>query len=343
MVHENNNQSIKRVYFLTAIIIGIILAISLISIDNAKASSEKKAYKKYFKQLDHKIKVPFVDGYSSSNMVEDGDCVYWKPNWKAKKKKISLKQFKYYKYIKLTDENKYDLLLSNSKDAQGDGHVLICRYIKGKVKPIFCVYGLRIGIYKTKDKQIVFYFGGSSIGQMVFNKIKGKHLKHSSVYSFTRVKNQTPYYNVYYKGSKKIEESEYREANATLGKALKFKKIKKKKSKKISKKAYKFLKGIWVSVGNSRGTKMIFTRTHIKQYNLWTDDYKVLSPKNKGKYVGKRRIVYAKKKGKKWIIKVGEKGNYTYYKSRDKDLLDCCWKEKGEWRYSGTSSLTRYK
>lgn len=54
----------------------------------------------------------------------------------------------------------------------------LCRTMENylEVKPIFCVYGLRIGIYKTKDKQIVFYFGGSSIGQMVFTKIKGKHV-----------------------------------------------------------------------------------------------------------------------------------------------------------------------
>ena len=111
---------------------------------------------------------------------------------------------------------------------------------------------------------------------------------------------------------------------------------------KASKKAMKFLKGTWVSVGGSNATKVIFTRKYMKSYSLWNDDFTVKNPKAKGKYIGKRRIVSTKKKGKKWIIKVGKKGSYTYYKGRGR-YLDCWFKYKNEWTYSGTSSLMRVK
>ena len=113
---------------------------------------------------------------------------------------------------------------------------------------------------------------------------------------------------------------------------------------KATKKAMKFLKGTWVSWGHSQSTKVIFT----KKYMLWYDlgymkgnEYKVKSPKRKGKYTGKSRIVSTKKKGKKWIIKVKSRSQYTYYKGKG-DVLECWWKENGEWMFSGTSSYERY-
>lgn len=114
---------------------------------------------------------------------------------------------------------------------------------------------------------------------------------------------------------------------------------------KATKKAMKFLKGTWVSCGQSQSMKAIFTKKYVKFYNLSYKkggDYKVKSPKKKGVYMGKDKIVSTKKKGKRWIIKVGKKGNYTYYKSYGKNVLECHWKEHGEWMYSGSSSYERY-
>ena len=111
---------------------------------------------------------------------------------------------------------------------------------------------------------------------------------------------------------------------------------------KATKKAMKFLKGTWITVGNSQSVKLIFTKKYVKSYDLWNKNYtKVYSPKHKGKYLGKRRIDSTKKKGKTWIIKVGKKGQYTYYKGFGVGL-ECWWKEKGKWQYSGSSSLQRY-
>ena len=113
---------------------------------------------------------------------------------------------------------------------------------------------------------------------------------------------------------------------------------------KASKKGRKFLKGIWVSQGSSQSYKYIFGKKYVKVYTLWNKDYtKVKSPDKKGKYIGKSKIVSTKKKGKRWIIKVGKKGSYIYYKSNGKNYLENWWKEGGEWHYSGTDSLWRYK
>ncbi len=114
---------------------------------------------------------------------------------------------------------------------------------------------------------------------------------------------------------------------------------------KATKKAMKLLKGTWVSCGHRQSTKVIFTRKYMLWYDLGYmkgDEYKVKRPKKKGRYTGKSRIVSTKKKGKRWIVKVKFRGQYTYYKSNGKNLLECHWKEHGEWMYSGTSSLERY-
>ena len=114
---------------------------------------------------------------------------------------------------------------------------------------------------------------------------------------------------------------------------------------KATKKALKFLKGTWVSCGHGQDTKAIFTKKYMKLYNLNYEkggELKVKSPKKKGKYIGKWKIIYTKKKGKRWIIKVGKKGDYTIYKSHGKNVLDCHYKWNGEWMYSGSSSYERF-
>ncbi len=111
---------------------------------------------------------------------------------------------------------------------------------------------------------------------------------------------------------------------------------------KATKKAMKFLKGTWITVGQSNSVKNIFTRKYIKSYDLWNSKgTKVKSPKSKGKYIGKRKIISTKKKGKDWIIKFKSKNGYGYYKGHGNSLISC-WKEKGEWMMSGSSSLERY-
>ena len=110
---------------------------------------------------------------------------------------------------------------------------------------------------------------------------------------------------------------------------------------KATKSAMKFLKGTWVTAGNSGAVKFIFTTKYMKEYSLWNKDYsRVYSPSHKGKYVGKRKIVSTKKKNGKWIIKVGKKGSYTYYKGYG-DGLECWWKDKSGWQYSGSDSIER--
>ena len=107
---------------------------------------------------------------------------------------------------------------------------------------------------------------------------------------------------------------------------------------KISNKAMKFLKGTWLSVGQSQAEKFVFTRNYVKHYTLWNKKYtKVSSYKKKGKDCGKVKIIYAKKKGKNWIIKL-ESGNH--YIGHGDGLL-CRWKEAGKWQVSYTSSLNR--
>ena len=111
---------------------------------------------------------------------------------------------------------------------------------------------------------------------------------------------------------------------------------------KATKKAMKYLKGTWVTLGNSSGTKVIFTQKYMKFYDLWTSDYSdVKSPKSKGKYLGKLKIVSTKKKGKVWTIKVKSQNSYTYYKECG-SVLECWWKENGEWQMSASDSIERY-
>lgn len=102
---------------------------------------------------------------------------------------------------------------------------------------------------------------------------------------------------------------------------------------KATKKAMKFLKGTWVTAGQSASVKVVFTRKYMKFYNCWNN--------KKGKYMGKSKIISTKKKGKKWTIKVkSSKGRVTCYKG-SKGVLECWWKEHGEWQYSGSSSLEK--
>ena len=110
---------------------------------------------------------------------------------------------------------------------------------------------------------------------------------------------------------------------------------------KATKEAVKYLKGTWITAGNSGAVKFVFTTNYMKEYSLWNKDHsKVYSPEHKGKYVGKRKIVSTKKKNGKWTIKVGKKGSYTYYKGSG-DSLECWWKEKNDWQYSGSDSINR--
>ena len=115
-----------------------------------------------------------------------------------------------------------ELILSNSRNPVGDGHVLICKYVKGKVRPVFSVYGLRVGLFKKKNK-IAFWFGGSSMSFIVMAKVKGAKLKRGAAYADTRVKTYGPYHNVYHKGKKVISKSKYNRAKKNL-KRIKFKK-----------------------------------------------------------------------------------------------------------------------
>ncbi len=111
---------------------------------------------------------------------------------------------------------------------------------------------------------------------------------------------------------------------------------------KATKEAMKFLKGTWISVGNSQSIKVIFTRKYRKSYDLWNASYTKVDKSKKGKYMGRMKIVSTKKKGKNWYIKLKGKKGYLYYVGR-KNSLTCQWRENGEWSYSFSDSLQRYK
>ena len=111
---------------------------------------------------------------------------------------------------------------------------------------------------------------------------------------------------------------------------------------KATKKAMKFLKGTWVTAGQSNSVKIIFTRKYAKAYDLWnSNNTRVKSPKSKGRYLGKSKIVSTRKKGKEWNIKVKNGNGVTYYKGYGDGLI-CWFKEKGKWEMSASSSLERY-
>ena len=49
-----------------------------------------------------------------------------------------------------------------------------------------------------------------------------------------------------------------------------------------SKKGMKFLKGAWLTAGNSQAEKAIFTKKYMKIYSLWNENHtRIKSPKAK--------------------------------------------------------------
>lgn len=212
----------------SSLIAVIMAALMLAPAENAAA---KCVYKEYMKKLDGKVRVSYVNGYNRRNFkrIGSGDSsrIFWKNNWKARKKKISLKQFKYYRITDIGGDKKPELLLSKTEYAQGDGHVLICKYIKGKVRPLFCAYGLRLGMFKAKKRKIAFSFGGSSFTSLVFTKLSGARLKHLSVYTRWVVKDQTPYYTAFYRGYKRIGYDKFKKVTDAMSGVMKFKPISK--------------------------------------------------------------------------------------------------------------------
>lgn len=108
---------------------------------------------------------------------------------------------------------------------------------------------------------------------------------------------------------------------------------------KASKKAMKFLKGTWCTVGNSNSIKVVFTRNTMNFYDCWKSDTEVYGGKKKGKLIGKNKILWTKKKGKKWIIKTRGHG-IVYYKGSGDGLINC-WKKNGKWMESVSDSLFR--
>lgn len=107
----------------------------------------------------------------------------------------------------------------------------------------------------------------------------------------------------------------------------------KKAEAKATKAAMKFLKGSWITAGNSQSVKVVFTRKYVKFYEIKYKNRK----KVKETYTGRQKIISTKKKGKKWHIKV--KGG-NYYVGCGDTLLNRWWKN-GEWQYSFSDSLER--
>lgn len=222
----SGKESTMRKKVVSSLIVIIMAALVLAPVENAGA---KCVYKEYMKKLERNVSVPYINGYAKKNyknMVAGGIKYYfWKTNWKAKKKSISLEQFKYYKITNIGGDKKPELIMSKTKYAQGNGRVLICKYIKGKVRPLFCAYGLRLGLFKVKKKQIAFGFGGSCFTTLVFTKLSGSKLKNMTVFTRLKVKSQTPYDTAYYHGYKRISYKKFKKKTDTLSAPLEFKPI----------------------------------------------------------------------------------------------------------------------
>lgn len=105
---------------------------------------------------------------------------------------------------------------------------------------------------------------------------------------------------------------------------------------KATKAAMKFLKGSWITAGQSQSVKVIFTRKYVKFYAITYKNRKRV----KETYTGHQRIISTKKKGKEWHIKVKSKNGVYYYVGSGDVLLNRWW-ENGEWQYSYSSSLER--
>lgn len=110
---------------------------------------------------------------------------------------------------------------------------------------------------------------------------------------------------------------------------------------KATKAAMKFLKGVWVTAGQSASVRVVFTRKYVKFYDCWNKSHtKVYDDIKKAKYMGRQKIISTKKKGKEWHIKVKSKNGVYYYVGSGDGLLNRWW-ENGEWQYSYSSSLER--
>lgn len=169
---------------------------------DVNAKSVKSTYKTYFKNRNGKVKVEYMNGYDyDKNMCG---------KWKTKKKIFPLSMFTTYKIKDINGDKKPELLLSTRKTPYSmEDYVMICTYKKGKVVPVFCVGGLRGGIYTAKKNQICFIFGGSDCANMVFLKLKGTKLVRKTSYTRYTIKDRVPYRKIYYKNKKRVKEAVY--------------------------------------------------------------------------------------------------------------------------------------
>lgn len=178
------------------------------------ASQAKSAYQKYTGQ-NKSITVDYLNGYDFEK-AQTGKFV-------TSKKKISLKSFIRCKIQDVNGDNVPELILSNKNSYKSlSGKVLICTYKDGKVKPVFCVGGLRSGIYKAKGSSLCFGFGGSTEKTYVFtNLTKAATLKHVATYRHQTVREKgNKVTNNYYRNATKIKKAAFNKAAKKVGKEI---------------------------------------------------------------------------------------------------------------------------
>ena len=173
---------------------------------------QKKAYLNFMGKSSS-VSVSYLYGYSFTNAQTGA--------FRSKTKTISQKRFMHYVFQDINGDGVIELIVSNTRNTNESGRkVMICTYVNGKVVPVYCVGGLRNGVF-TKGKQICFGFGGSDTETYAFAKLVGTTLKHVATYRKETVRSAGDKVSYrYYKNNKKIKKSQYQKALYGLSKAV---------------------------------------------------------------------------------------------------------------------------
>lgn len=263
-----------------------------------KATSEKQSYTAFMKQSSKKVTCEYINGYDFDHAT-DGQ-------WKTTNKSFKLSQFKNYKVQDLNADGSPELLMATSAKPYGEKqYVLIATMKDGKVKPVFCVAGLRSGLFSSNDGQICFGFGASDLINNVFLSLKEDKL--SYVTGVTQVLEHTAKGDVYtYKKDGNIcKKEDFDTQSAKKGTAVSF-------PSKNSRLTINF-SNVKLSFPSNWSKKSVLIKAH--------KDYVTLISKKNKKQGGILATVFACKKSawkevKKNLpnqYKIGTKKNKVFY------------------------------
>ena len=202
-------KTFGSLFLAAALLIGM-MQINVADCSAAKTGPvQRKAYLDFMGK-NKSSKMPYLYGYSFRNAQTGA--------FKSKVKMFSQKAFMHYVFQDLNGDGVNEMVVSNIRDTNStDRKVMICTYVNKKCVPVYCVGGLRNGIYAAKGNQICFGFGGSDTTTYVFSKLSGNKLKHVATYRQETVRkkgNKVAY--CYYKNNKKTTKAQYKKAVAKL-------------------------------------------------------------------------------------------------------------------------------